>query len=395
MPRPGELAALTAELTSKMPEYRFNFEWSSPAQGGHLLLCGDWNRQGRRTSRTLQDPSGKPIKRGRRQLSTDERLRALEAATSLVCAYAEGSATKQRKKRVLGPSSSLLVQQRQRLMRMIREREGGTGAKTKHLRHCRALFEWLDERNCLLDSVNAIGWAGDGVKRNTDNYSDRLRVAKWACGVNNLVWILPENKRAQKPGVKRPFVDAMSDHDLSALFPLVKDPEARTFLRVIAATGCRPSEVLLFDWERWQMDGRPNYIDGFSRKKGMSFTAICNPVEWLDDAEVGLLSHQWSRTEIESSCEIVAAELTRRYSRLLKLVQQDLRAAGIKHVPTWTDFRHLWTIRAELGGINRNIGAAAQAHSEKMARDIYLRHGKRSQVISEAKRLASMSVVAS
>ena len=390
MPKPGELAALTAELKEQVPQCRFTFEWSSPAQGKHLLLCGDWNRQGRRTSRTIQDPKGKPIKKGARQLSTDQRLRALEAAANLVHAYLEGSAAKQRRKRFLEPSSMLLERQRSQLIQKIRAEQRGHGAKTKHFRHSQGLFDWLDARNCVLDATTAISWAEDGVARETDNYADRLRVAKWACEVNNLVWILPKGKRARKPRVERPFVESMVGKDLAQLFNLIQDEEAAAFFRVIAATGCRPSEVLCYDWKSWVEAGRPNTIDGYSRKKKGKFTSLIHPCEWLEDLDIEILSTEWTREELESANETLSNALTKRYSRLLKLVQKDCQAAGVQHKPTWTCIRHLWTVRAELDGINRRIGALSQAHSLKMATYVYLRHGAKGQVLAEAKRLARM-----
>ena len=390
MPRPGELAALTTELKAQLRDCPFSFEWSSPKQGKHLILCGDWNRQGKRTSRTLQDSEGRPIKKGPRQLNTEQRLRALEAASGLVQLYLEGSTAKQRKKRLLDPSSVKLVQQRRRLFDAIRERDGGHGTKSKHLRHAQGLFKWVDEHNCLLDSATSINWASDRVERNTDNYADRLRVAKWACEVNGISWYLPPKKRAQKPEVNRPFVEAMVNEDLSSLFKLVKDPEAEAFLRVISALGCRPSEVLCFDWQGWDQANRPNHIDGYSRKKKQAFTGIVLPSEWLQDLDITLLSSEYSQDQLRREDEVISSALTKHYSRLLKLVQNDLRESGMELVPSWTSLRHLWSIRAEIAGIDPYVAAMAQAHSPKMARLVYLRHGQKAQVIAEANRIASI-----
>ena len=394
MAKPGELAALSAELKTKVTPCPFNFEWSSPSQGKRLILCGDWNRQGKRTSRTLQDSNGQPIPKGPRQLSTEQRLTALEAATRLVKLYLEGSAAKQRKKRVTEPSSTLLVQQRRSLVQMIRERDGGHGAKRKHLRHAWGLFDWLETRNCLLDSATSLNWASDGIERNTDNYADRLRIAEWACQINGIHWILPPNKRAKKPEVKRPFVEAMVNADLSELFAFVNDPEAQAFLRVITATGCRPSEVPCFDWQSWDQAGRPNHIDGYSRKQKRQFTSLIHPLEWLDGLDISLVRGKWEKEELERDDEVIASALTKYYSRLLRLAQRDLKAAGLEHRPSWTCFRHLWTIRAEVDGIDRRIGALSQAHSVKMASLVYLRHGQKAQVLAEAKRHASMHIPA-
>lgn len=391
MAPPGELAALSSELNEIHPSCRLVFEWSSPSQGKHLLICGDWNRKGKRTSRTLRGRDGRPIKKGKHQLTTTQRLEALEAATTLVSSHLEGSTTKQRRRASLEPSSSQLANQKRKLIQAIRERDGGHGVKSKHLRHARGLFDWLDVRNLLLDCVNTINWAGDGDQRDTDNYADKLRIAKWACGVNGLTWILPPNKRPQKPTVKRPFVDRMIEQDLSELFTLVKDPTAATFLRVIATTGCRPSEVLTFDWQMWEKTGRPNIIDGYSRKKKASFTAICQPMEWIRCIDIALLEAPWPSERLwDSSDFAISDEITRIHSKLLRKVQKDLASAGISEKPDWTDFRHLWTVRAELNGISRRIGAIAQAHSEKMASAVYLRHGERAQVLAEARRIATM-----
>ena len=90
---------------------------------------------------------------------------------------------------------------------------------------------------------------------------------------------------------------------------------------------------------------------------------------------------------MRSADEVVSADLAKRYSRFLRLMQRDLAGVG---KPTWTDLRHLWTVRAELDGVNRRIGAITQAHSEKMAAMVCLRHGSRAQVLAEAERIASL-----
>ena len=288
MSKPDELAALTAELRCKIPGCTFGFEWSSPSQKKQLLLCGDWNRCGRRSSRTIKGPDGNAIKKGRYQLDTDQRRFAIENVLRLVSAYDEGAVTTQRRKPDRFLTSISLQDRKRRVMELIRERDGGHRAKTKHLRHLRSLFDWLDDRNLLLDCVNAIRWAGDGVKRDTDTYADRLRIAEWSCTVNGIQWILPPpNKRAKKPQVHRPFVDAWVGRNLAELFPLIQDPAAQASTRVVAATGCRPSEVFCFDWDKWDATGRPNTIDCFSRKIGQPFTALCNPLQWV----VGIASH--------------------------------------------------------------------------------------------------------
>ena len=390
MAQPGELADLTAELSELDPRNVFKFEWSSPAQGQHLLLCGDWNRRGRRSSRTLNDANGAPIRKPQRRLTTAQRQIALQGALSLAKRWEEGADTRKRLKRCHEPASGLLARQRRALMDYIRERAGGFGVKQKHKRHAQNLFSWLDETNLRLDSINAIEWASDGIKRNTDSYADRLRVAEWACKRNAIAWVIPESKKPKKPIVCRPFVDDMVGFDLSKLFALIRDPEAAAFFRVVATTGCRPSEVAFFDWDKWEKGGRQVTIDGFSPKVGKEFTAICHPVAWINDVDTSLLKNRLIKRDGLSITEETSQQLTRHYSRLLKMVQKDLKDAGFEFVPTWTDLRHLWTIRADLDGMNRRIGAISQAHSEKMADLVYLRHGGKAQVLAEAQRFASV-----
>lgn len=395
MAKPTELADLTAELKERIPDCRFRFEWSSKAQGCHLILCGDWNRCARRSSRTLRDGNGVTFKRQKRPLSTTARQQALEGAAVLVHAWKDGADTRCRRKMTLEPTSSVLARQRRLVTERIRGRDGGHGNKQKHHRHARALFAWLDDRNQPLDAPNAILWAGEGVQRNTDTYADRLRMAQWACQWNALTWVLPEGKRAKKPEVSRPFVDHCTDAQIERAFTLIGDPAAATFFRVVAATGCRPGEVALFDWARWIEGGRGQALHGYSPKVEKEFTAICTPLTWLEGVDTALLAVQGVNPAQRPISEEVSALLVRHYSRLLKLVQKDLRAAGWQHLPTWTDLRHLWTIRAELSGYNTRIAAIAQAHSPKMAQMVYLRHGEQRQVLAEIQRVARLSPEAS
>lgn len=392
MANPTELADLTAELKELIPSSRFRFEWSSKAQGRHLILCGDWNRCGRRSSRTLCDEDGTPIKKQKRLLSTTDRQQALKDALVLLQSWGDGADTRRRRKNFVQPSSSVLARQRRVVMDRIRARDGGHGIKQKHHRHARALFAWLDDRNQPLDAPNAIAWAGEGVARNTDTYADRLRMAKWACQWNALIWVLPESKRAKKPEVHRPFVDQTSDEEIERAFTLISDGAAQAFFRVVAATGCRPAEVALFDWSRWLEDGRGQALHGYSPKVGKDFTAICNPLRWIEGVDPSMLKVQGLDPSQRPISEEASALLVRHYSRLLKLVQRDLRAAGWQYMPTWTDLRHLWTIRAELSGFNSRIAAIAQAHSHKMAQMVYLRHGEQRQVLAEIQRIARLSV---
>lgn len=395
MAQPTELADLTAELKERIPSCRFRFEWSSEAQGKHLLLCGDWNRCGRRSSRTLHDVEGSPLKKQRRALSTSVRQHSLECAVALINAWSDGADTRQRRKASQQPTSGLLASQRRLVVERIRSREGGHGIKQKHHRHARALFTWLDDRNQLLDAPNAILWAGEGVQRNTDTYADRLRMAQWACEWNAIPWVLPEAKRAKKPEVSRPFVDRCSDAEIERAFTLINDPAAEAFFRVVAATGCRPGEVALFDWPRWIKEGRGQALHGYSPKVEKEFTAICNPLHWLEGVDPGVLVVEGVNPAQRPKGEAATELLVRHYSKLLKLVKSDLKAAGWQDLPTWTDLRHLWTIRAEIGGFNTRIAAIAQAHSPKMAQMVYLRHGEQRQVLAEINRVASLSAGAS
>jgi integrase len=394
MAAPTELADLTAELKERIPEGPFRFEWSSQAQGQHLLLCGDWNRKGRRSSRTLYGRGGAVFRKGKRPLSTDQRQQALDAGTSLAKAWMNGADTRQRRKRCDMPASSLLATQRRVVFEQIRSREGGHGVKQKHHRHARALFTWLDDRNQALDAPSAIVWAGEGVKRDTDSYADRLRVAQWACEWNHKVWVVPENKKPKKPTVSRPFVDNRTDSDLVQAFSLIQDPAAATFFRVVAATGCRPGEVSFFDWERWEREGRPPALHGYSPKVKKDFVAICHPVEWIKEIDISLLKLEGVVSGERPVSEKSRSLVVRHYSKLLKLVKKDLSVGGWTVLPTWTDLRHMWTIRAEIDGFDMRVAALAQAHSHKMAEMIYLRHGEQRQVLAEINRMASVGQVA-
>lgn len=312
------------------------------------------------------------------------------AAASMVVAWESGADTRQRHRPVVKPASSVLSIQRKIVFDGIRARDGGYGIKQKHMRHARSLFEWLDVRNQVLDAPNTICWAGEGVQKNTDTYADRLRLAQWACEWNGCTWVLPKTKRAKKPEVKRPFVDHVTDSDLEAAFLLIKDKTAETFFRAVAATGCRPGEVALFDWKKWDQEGRPQNLCGYSPKVEKQFIAICNPLKWIQDIDIELLAVDGVESDLAPISEETSQRLVRHYSKLLKLVKRDLENEGWRHLPTWTDLRHMWTIRAELDGFNRRIAAISQAHSHKMAEMVYLRHGERRQVLAEIKRRASM-----
>lgn len=390
MAAPTELAQLTAELKGFIPESCFRFEWASKAQGEQLLLCGNWNRRGRRSSRTLYDKERCVFRKPKLGLTTDQRQQALEAARQLTNSWITGADTRQRRRRCEQPTSSMLAIQRRVVFDGIRARSGGHRCKQKHHRHATALFLWLDDRNQALDAPSAIEWAGEGVQRNKDTYADRLRVAKWACEWNGKAWVLPEDKRPKKPEVSRPFVDQMLDADLERIFSLIRDPAAATFCRVIAATGCRPGEVNFFDWERWERDGRPQSLYGYSLKVKKNFVAICNPLNWIKDIDPSLVLLEGIDRERRPVSEETTEQLTQQYSRLLKLVQNDLEAQGWKVLPTWTDIRHMATIRGKIDGYDVRTMAIAQAHSHKMAEMVYLRHGEERQVLAEIERKARM-----
>ena len=388
----SELACLTDELRQALTPCPFRFEWSNQRQGRKLLLSGDWNRSGTHTTRTISGPEGTAIRKGSRPLSTAERQAALTAGQGLIRRWQSGADTRQRRRPCSSPCNLQLDQQRRTLVDHIRSRSCGHGRKQKLLRHCQSLFLWLDERNLPLDSPNAICWAADGISRDTANYSDRLFVAQWAIDLNGLVWVLPKHRRAQKPKVKRAFTEASSDADVEGLFALISDPAAEAFCRVVAATGCRPSEVLLFDWQRWQAEGRPMQVHGWSPKLKKAFVAAVHPRQWLENLDISLLRSESVDPLDHSASEVAAQARTRYSSRMLRLLQADLRRAGFSCLPSWTDLRHLWTIRAQSDGMDRKTAALAQAHSERMAAEVYLRHGEQRQALSGIKRFASFLV---
>jgi integrase len=276
------------------------------------------------------------------------------------------------------------------LLDHVRARSCGFRRKRKLLRHGQGLFTWLDLRGLPLDSPNAITWAGDGIRRDTANYADRLFVAQWAIELNGLAWVLPKHRRAQTPKVKRAFTETATDADIEAMFELIQDPVAQAFCRVVAATGCRPSEVAYLDWERWNREGRPMGLQGFSPKVRKEFVAVVHPLRWLKDLDPALLVVPGVDPSDRSTCEEAAERNTRFSSRLLRLAQKDLAAAGFTCLPTWTDLRHLWTIRAQADGMDRKTAALAQAHSERMAAAVYLRHGEKRQVLAGIQRFATV-----
>ena len=389
-PPTSELACLTDELRQAIAPCPFRFEWSNQRQGRKLLLSGDWNRSGSHTTRTIGGPNGAPIRKAARPMTTAQRQSALTAGQGLIKRWQSGADTRQRRRPCASPCDLRLDQQRRALVDHVRSRSCGHGRKKKLLRHGQNLFYWLDERNLNLDSPNAICWAADGVRRDTANYSDRLFVAQWAIELNGLTWVLPKHRRAQKPKVKRTFTEAASDADVEGLFALISDASAETFCRVVAATGCRPSEVLLFDWRRWEEEGRPMQLHGWSPKLHKAFVAAVHPRQWLVGVDTALLACEAVDPSDRSGSEEAAQANTRYSSRMLRLMQADLRRAGFSCLPTWTDLRHLWTIRAQSDGMDRKTAALAQAHSERMAAEVYLRHGEQRQALSGIKRFASI-----
>ncbi len=390
-----EVGWLTHELRQSVSPCQFRYEWSNARQGLKLLLSGDWGRRRTHTTRTIPGAEGLPIRKGARPLSTTERQLALAAGLRLVRSWLDGGDTRQRRRPAGQPCDALLDRQRRILFDHIRARSCGFARKRKLLRHGQGLFAWLDLRGLALDSPNAIAWTGDGVRRDTANYADRLFVAQWAIELNGQAWVLPKRRRAQAPKVKRAFTEAATDADIEAIFSLISDPVAEAFCRAVAATGCRPSEVAYLDWKGWDRDGRPMGLQGFSPKVKKEFVAVAHPSRWLADLDPALLLVPGIDPSDRSPSEEVAELNTRHSSRLLKLVQKDLAAAGFTCLPTWTDLRHLWTIRAQADGMDRKTAALAQAHSERMAAAVYLRHGEKRQTLAGIERFASLLLAAS
>lgn len=388
-----ELGWLTLELRELVKPCPFRFEWSNARQGKKLLLGGDWARKATHTTRTIHGIDGAAIRKGIGPLSTANRQAALAAGSRLVKAWQNGAETNQRLRPCDQTMNRRLSHQRRIALDHIRGRSCGHGRKRKLLRLTENLFHWLDMRSLALDSPNSIIWAGDNVSRDTANYADRLFVAQWAVELNGNPWVLPKNRRAQTPKVKRPFIESSNDSDITRMFLAIRDRHAEAFCRVVAATGCRPSEVIFFDWNRWDDEGRPHKLHGFSPKVNKKFVAAIHPKQWLQDVDTSLLkSLNFSQPENVNSEEI--AELnTRQSSRLLKQVQRDLSASGFTCLPTWTDLRHMWSIRAETDGMERRVAALAQAHSERIATDVYLRHGQEQQAIAGIERFASLQLV--
>ena len=386
----SELACLTDELRQAVALCPFRFEWANQRQGQKLLLSGDWNRCCTHTTRTISGPDGLPIRKALGPMTTIQRQAALTAGQGLIKRWQSGADTRQRRRPCSSPCNLQLDQQRRTLVDHVRSRSCGHGRKQKLLRHSQNLFLWLDERSLALDSPNAICWASNDVSRATANYSDRLFVAQWAIELNGLVWMLPKHRRAQKPKVKHPFAESACDADVEALFALISDAAAEAFCRVVAATGCRPSEVLLFDWQRWEADGRPMQLHGWSPKLKKAFVAAVHPIHWLEGLDIALLSSDAVDPWDCSDSEVAAQARTRYSSRMLRLMQANLRRANFSCLPTWTDLRHLWTIRAQSDGMDRRTAALAQAHSERMAAEVYLRHGEQRQALSGIKRFASV-----
>jgi integrase len=219
-------------------------------------------------------------------------------------------------------------------------------------------------------------------------------MARWACEWNSKVWVLPEEKRIKKPKVKRPFVDESTDEEVEQMFSLIKDPAAATFCRVIAATGCRPGEVAHFDWARWELEGRPQHLRGYSPKIEKEFIAICHPLKWIKNIDLTLVKVKDLEPARRPVCEVSRELVTRHYSKMLRMVKKDLKANGWTRLPTWTDLRHMWTIRAEIDGYNSMIAAKAQAHSHRTAQIVYLRHGEEKQILGEIERMANIAAVA-
>ena len=285
--------------------------------------------------------------------------------------------------------TSALKQQKRVVIDHIKVKPSQEKSKQKHLRHVHSLFDWLETSRRDLDGPNSQQWAREGCRLDTDNYSDKIRVAKWACELQGLPWVLPPTHKPKTPKVARPFVDRATDADVLRAITLVTDPVAATFFRVVAATGCRPSEVALYNWEEWDRQGRPNVIEGFSRKSQAPLTSIIHPVAWMKQINWKLVCIDGiSHIPRESVTEEESSELTRHYSDLLRKVQDETQAKGFEWRIRWTDLRHLWTLRSDSDGLNTRTVALSQSHSEHMHKRVYLRHNPRRQVVAEAERFA-------
>ena len=204
-------------------------------------------------------------------------------------AWLHGADTRQRRKALTSASSPVLEHQRLILLEHLQGRQCGFSRKRKLLTHARNLFAWLDLRGLPVDSPNVIAWAGDGVRRDTANYADRLFIARAAVELSGQPWVLPKHRRPKGPKVSRPFVETASDSDVMELLEAIQDPQAAAFARVVAATGCRPSEVVYFDWARWEREGRPQALHGWSPKVRRPFVAAIHPRQWLEGLNTCLL----------------------------------------------------------------------------------------------------------
>ncbi len=385
-----ELAWLSNELRENLDYCPFRFEWSNHRQGHKLLIGGDWNRRLRHTTRTIQGVDGKPIRKAGRPLSTLERQLAIAEGIRLVKSWHQGCDTRQRRRPSGEPYNILLAHQRRVASELIRQRSCGTGRKRKLLRHTLNLYSWLDQRGLPLDCSNAIAWAADGVSCSTANYADRLFCARSAVELNALRWDLPKHRRPKTPKVRREFAENALDSDVEQVFSLIKDPQVEAFCRVIAATGCRPSEVVFFDWFSWLRADRQMPLYGWSPKVDREFIAVCHPLAWLKDLDPSLLRAPGLDWQDRSRTEQSSRLNTQYSARLLRLMKRDLQAAGFKPLPRWTDLRHLWTLRALAAGMDRKTAALAQAHSERMAELVYLRHGEKRQSLAGIERFAKL-----
>lgn len=133
-------------------------------------------------------------------------------------------------------------------------------------------------------------------------------------------------------------------------------------------------------------------LHGFSPKVKKNFVAVVHPLRWLQEVDISLLAAMQLNHASQGCHEEIAELNTRQSSRLLKLVQNDLSTAGFACLPSWTDLRHMWSIRAEVDGMERRTAALAQAHSERMATMVYLRHGEQRQVLAGIHRFATLGL---
>lgn len=253
------------------------------------------------TSRTINGPAD-VIPKGAHPLSTTEREQALTAGSRLVRAWLDGADTRQRRTPHRQVSCPALDHQRQLILDHVLGCTCGFGRKQKLLRHTQGLFAWLDKRGLPVDSPNVIAWAGDGTT--VPQRTTPKRTTPIGSSSPSGLW-----SSMAKPGSSRSTAG----------------PRSRRF------AGRSPK--------------RP--VTPFSKRSSPSSLLVAEGVDPND------------QTPSENTVRLN----TRNSSRLLKLVQRDLAAAG-------------WPLRL-------------RDPSEHMARAVYLRHGQLRQTHAGIERFAA------